>query len=129
MKIRKHLKESELTKPSQIKALLNLLKPLIQDNSIEDIKYLLNKEYKIAVVANMSAGKSTFINAMFADDILPAYTDATTDCPIYIYSDDDPDNDKAIVEFSDGRVPIELNKEEVKKELKLYAKKDSKDKR
>ena len=49
---------------------------------------LNEKEYKIAVVANMSAGKSTFINALFGDSILPAYSKATTDCPIYIYSDD-----------------------------------------
>ena len=88
---------------------------------------MLKKEYKIAVVANMSAGKSTFLNAMFGDDILPAYTVATTDCPIYIYSDDNPDNDKAIVEFEDARIPIELSKNIVKKELKFYAKKDSDD--
>ena len=48
---------------------------------------------KIAVVANMSAGKSTFLNALFGDSILPAYSHATTDCPIYIYSDDNSDND------------------------------------
>jgi len=87
---------------------------------------MLKKEYKIAVVANMGAGKSTFLNAMFGDDILPAYTEATTDCPIYIYSDDDPSNDKAIVEFEDARTPIELSKNVVKEELKFYAKKDSK---
>lgn len=82
-------------------------------------------DYKIAIVANMSAGKSTFINALFADDILPAHSEATTDCPVYIYSDDNQENNKAIIEFSDGRDPIELKKEEVIKELKLYAKKDS----
>lgn len=83
------------------------------------------KNKKIAVVANMSAGKSTFLNALFGDSILPAYSHATTDCPIYIYSDDNPDNDKAIIEFSDSKKTIELEKEEVKKELKYYAQKDS----
>lgn len=125
--IKKYLKDLELTKPSQIKALLSLLNPLLQDGSVSNIKSLLNKKYKIAVVANMSAGKSTFINAMFADDVLPAYSEATTDCPIYIYSDDNPENDKAIIEFTDARTPIKLNREDVKKELKLYAKKDSKE--
>ena len=73
----------------------------------------------------MSAGKSTFINAMFADDVLPAYSEATTDCPIYIYSDDNPANDKAIIEFTDDRTPVELSKRQVKKELKFYAQKDT----
>jgi len=123
--IKKYLKDLELTKPSQIKALLNLLNPLLQKGSVSNIKTLLNKKYKIAVVANMSAGKSTFINAMFADDVLPAYSEATTDCPTYIYSDDNPDNDKAIINFLDGKKTIELSKEKVKQELKFYAKKDS----
>lgn len=82
------------------------------------------QQYKIAVVANMSAGKSTFINALFGDSILPAYSHATTDCPIYIYSDDNPDNDMAIVEFTDGKETIELPKEIVQKEIKYYAQKD-----
>ncbi|MCG3717753.1 dynamin family protein [Aliarcobacter butzleri] len=83
------------------------------------------QQYKIAVVANMSAGKSTFINALFGNSILPAYSHATTDCPIYIYSDDNPDNDMAIVEFTDGKQTIELAKDIVQKEIKLYAQKDS----
>lgn len=83
------------------------------------------QQYKIAVVANMSAGKSTFINALFGNSILPAYSHATTDCPIYIYSDDNPDNDMAIVEFSDAKETIELPQEVVQKEIKYYAQKDS----
>ena len=89
------------------------------------MKNNINKQqYKIAVVANMSAGKSTFINALFGDSILPAYSHATTDCPIYIYSDDNPDNDKAIIEFTDDKPTIELAKEDVPKEIKFYAQKD-----
>ena len=125
--INKYLQDLELTKPSQINALLNLLTPIIKESAINEMKSSLNKTYKIAVVANMSAGKSTFINAMFADDILPAYSEATTDCPIYIYSDDNPDNDKAIIKFSDNKKAVTLNKICVKKELKFYAKKDSKE--
>ncbi len=125
--IKKYLKNLELSKPCQIKAFLSLLSLLLKDKTINNIEALLDKTYKIAVVANMSAGKSTFINAMFANDILPTCSEATTDCPVYIYSDDNSNNDKAIVEFSDGRTPIELNKHDVIKELKLYAKKDSKE--
>ena len=83
------------------------------------------QQYKIAVVANMSAGKSTFINALFGNSILPAYSHATTDCPIYIYSDDNPDNDLAIVEFTDDKETVELPKKVVQKEIKYYAQKDS----
>ncbi len=82
-------------------------------------------KYKIAVVANMSAGKSTFLNALFGNSILPAYSHATTDCPIYIYSDDNSDNDMAIVEFTDSKERIKLAEEQVQKEIKYYAQKDS----
>lgn len=80
---------------------------------------------KIAVVANMSAGKSSFLNALFGDSVLPAYSHATTDCPVYIYSDDNPDNDMAIIEFLDDKPAITLEKDKVKKELNFYAQKDN----
>ena len=86
---------------------------------------MYQKEHNIAVVANMSAGKSTFINAMFGDDILPAYNEAIIDSPIYIYSDDEPNNDMAIIEFHDNKESRGLLKNTLKKELKEYAKKDS----
>ena len=85
------------------------------------------QQYKIAVIANMSAGKSTFLNALFGSSVLPAYSHATTDCPVYIYSDENPDNDMAIIEFMDGRDAIELAKHDVQKEIKYYAQKDSDD--
>lgn len=54
---------------------------------LEEIKEKLdNQEYKIAVVANMSSGKSTFINALFGKEVLPAFNHATTDSATYIYS-------------------------------------------
>lgn len=86
---------------------------------------MYKKEINIAVVANMSAGKSTFINAMFGDDILPSSSQATTDCPIYIYSDNEPNNNMAIIEFHDDKESRGLSKNTLKKELKEYAKKDS----
>ena len=54
---------------------------------LEEIKQKLdNQEYKIAVVANMSSGKSTFINALFGKEVLPAFNHATTDSATFIYS-------------------------------------------
>jgi len=85
---------------------------------------MYQKEHNIAVVANMSAGKSTFINAMFGDDILPSSSQATSDCPIYIYSDNEPNNNMAIIDFH-NKESRGLSKENLKKDLKEYAKKDS----
>ena len=48
-------------------------------------KHIDEKTYNIAIVANMSAGKSTFINALFGEDILPSSHLATTDCATYIH--------------------------------------------
>lgn len=94
---------------------------------IEKIETILNaQKFTIAVVANMSAGKSTFINALFGDDILPALEKATTDCATFIKSDNDDGNNQATVHFEDPkRKPIIIPKNEVKKEIKYYAAKDS----
>ena len=85
-------------------------------------KNLDNQEYKIAVVANMSAGKSTFINALFGREVLPAFNHATTDCATFIYSKPDIEK-KAIIYFSDGKEKVEI-KENLEDEIKQYAQKD-----
>jgi GTPase Era involved in 16S rRNA processing len=85
-------------------------------------KYLDNQEYKIAVVANMSSGKSTFINALFGKEVLPAFNHATTDSATFIYSKLNIDK-KAVIYFSDGRKPVEI-KNDIEEEIKQYAQKD-----
>ncbi len=92
---------------------------------LKDIKDKLNEqEYKIAVVANMSTGKSTFINALFGADVLPAFNYATTDCAIFIESEPDIEK-KAVItfEFEDGKSKITIQ-ENLEKEIKQYAQKD-----
>ncbi|WP_104760490.1 dynamin family protein [Helicobacter cetorum] len=85
---------------------------------LENLKEELSDlNYKIAVVANMSGGKSTFINTLFGDDVLPTSSCATTDCATYIYSSEEK---QAIIYFSDKEKQIIKNLEE----LKEYAKKD-----
>ncbi|MCZ6150382.1 dynamin family protein [Campylobacter ureolyticus] len=86
---------------------------------ISDLK---NQKYKIAVVANMSAGKSTFINALFGDDVLPAYNQATTDCATFICSKKGVSK-KAVITFSDNKPKIEIV-ENLEQEIKQYAQKD-----
>jgi len=83
---------------------------------------LENQEYKIAVVANMSAGKSTFINALFGREVLPAFNHAITDSATYIYSKPDIDK-KAIIYFNDGKDKVEIE-ENLEDEIKQYAQKD-----
>jgi len=86
---------------------------------------MIKKECNIAVVGNMSAGKSTFINAMFGEDILPSSNHATTDCPIYIYSDDESTNYMAIISFHNTKETKGLAKQTLQKELKKYARHDN----
>ncbi len=118
----KILENLQLTKIAQVHALLDLLYPLIKKSTIKSIKAY--HPYKIALVANMSAGKTSLINTWFGDDILPSLSCATTDCPVYIYSDNDISNNHAHIIFEDGS-SLSLVAEEVKHELKHYASKDS----
>jgi len=90
---------------------------------LEEIKEKLNnQEYKIAVVANMSAGKSTFINALFGKEVLPSFNHATTDSATYIYSKPNIEK-RAEIFFSDGKKSITVA-QDLEKEIKQYAQKD-----
>ncbi|PFX11938.1 putative helicase, partial [Stylophora pistillata] len=73
----------------------------------------------------MSSGKTTFINALFGDNILPAHNFTTTNFPLHIHSTPQKDK-KATVSF-EGKDSVELNFEEdssLLKELHKYGKKD-----
>lgn len=61
---------------------------------------------KIAVVATMSSGKSTFINALIGQDILPSQNQACTAKAIPILSNDSTNEFKAYVEYYDGKKEI-----------------------
>lgn len=65
----------------------------------------LNNDFDVYVVATMSSGKSTFVNAMLGQDLLPAFNEATTATIAQIF------DDKTLVEYfrgecfnSDGQV-------------------------
>ena len=86
-------------------------------------KHMDEKTYNIAIVANMSAGKSTFINALFGEEILPSSHLATTDCATYIHSNrKNGAEKKAIIFFKNGR-KLTLNQDQLG-ELHHYATKD-----
>lgn len=98
-------------------------------DKIEDLKKNLDRaQYKIAVVANMSAGKTALINALFGKDVLPSYNEATSDCAIYIHSRCPNEEKQAKIYFSlESKDPVVfegINKDSIS-DLKQYAQKDS----
>jgi predicted GTPase len=59
--------------------LLNKYSEELKDTKIKDIiEKTTNKEFPISVMATMSSGKSTLINAMLENDLLPAQNQACT---------------------------------------------------
>lgn len=97
---------------------------------IEELEKALDRaQYKIAVVANMSAGKTALINALFGKDILPSYNKATSDCAIHIHSRLIEGEKKAKIHFSPeskkSSVIIEGVDKDFVYDLKQYAQKDS----
>jgi len=53
----------------------------------QDFEDALNNEFDAYVVATMSSGKSTFINAILGQDLLPAANEATTATIAHIFDD------------------------------------------
>lgn len=87
-----------MIEPRTIKDLFNRIEALeeyfkeypnaLRENTLQELKEKLKSKqtYKIAIVANMSAGKSTLINALFGREILPSFNEATSDCIVEITS-------------------------------------------
>ncbi|WP_422491606.1 dynamin family protein [Endozoicomonas sp. ALE010] len=57
------------------------------DDAQRDFLEALNNNFDVYVVATMSSGKSTFINAMLGQDLLPAANEATTATIAHIHDD------------------------------------------
>lgn len=59
----------------------------------QDFEDALNNDFDAYVVATMSSGKSTFINAILGQDLLPAANEATTATIAHIFDDKSQGND------------------------------------
>ncbi|MBQ4773996.1 50S ribosome-binding GTPase [Pectobacterium versatile] len=59
----------------------------------QDFEDALNNDFDTYVVATMSSGKSTFINAMLGQDLLPAANEATTATIAHIFDDKSQSSD------------------------------------
>lgn len=81
----KHLQQYE-EKKAETKLILNDIHKFYTDNNytaeasiISDFIEMLNKEeFSIVIVGEFSVGKSTFLNALMGEKILPSYSDETT---------------------------------------------------
>lgn len=77
---------------------------LKDDDMKNHFKKVTSDDFEIAVVATMSSGKSTLINAMLGKDLLPARNEATTAVITKIYDEDNAKSFKAKVKNHDGKV-------------------------
>ena len=112
--IRREVRESESiesggSKIEKLKLLYNDLRSvdcpfpdLRDDDKIkESFNKALDTDFEIAVVATVSSGKSTLINAMLGTELLPARNEAVTATLSYIHDDDNADHFRC--EYIDDR--------------------------
>ena len=69
----------------------------------ESFEKALSSEFEVVVMAPMSSGKSTLINAILGTDLLPAYNEATTATITRIKDVDGSDGFTVSCAFSDGQ--------------------------
>lgn len=124
----------DITKLKEFEAILreSPIKELSENEEL--INRFLNKlttEFEVAVVATMSSGKSTLINSMIGQSILPARNEATTAKIFSIRDDDDAkefslellDKEKNGLESKDGSLQEQLedaNSREDVHEIRLH---------
>mgnify|MGYP001745959340 FL=1 len=101
-------------KQEKNKRLLDIISQIKKTQAIKSFPYiaesltdtefeLKNNEFRITIVGEFSSGKSTFLNAIIGQDILPHGVNETTATVTYIHNvpKADPRLDKAIVHFRD----------------------------
>lgn len=78
-------------------------KELFADN----VSININKMYPMLVMATMSSGKSTLINALLGEEILPSKNEACTSKIYSIIDDDNASQSTIYVTYDDGKTVIE----------------------
>ena len=87
-----------------------------------------NQEFKITIIGEFSAGKSTFINALIGKSLLPSATNETTSTVTYIHNvgKEHPYYDQAVIEFNKGikqEVVINLKEDGLKNYVTTFSSK------
>ena len=75
----------------------------------DDLSFRIeNNEFRITIVGEFSSGKSTLIDALIGQDILPHSTSETTATLTYIHSVESghPKENKAEIYFTDGKTKV-----------------------
>ncbi|MGL5150083.1 MAG: dynamin family protein [Clostridium sp.] len=88
------------------------------DNFKHIYKSLLEDEFSIVLVGEFSSGKSTFLNALMGDRILPSYTTETTATINYLkHKEKSPHGEEGKVYFNDGSFKLleKVNSEGIKR--------------
>ena len=82
-----------------------VITPEVYDDLVSRIK---NNEFRITIVGEFSSGKSTLIDALIGNDILPHSTSETTATLTYIHSVErgHAKENKAEIFFSDGKTKL-----------------------
>lgn len=80
-----------------------------EETFAELARTLRDNEFSVVVVGEFSAGKSTFLNALMGENILPSFTNETTATVNFLkHSSKAPNGEAGIVYYSDGTTqPIE----------------------
>lgn len=122
IKLNRHLKfqnsdmENGISKIEKLKLLYDDIRSSdcpfsdLRDNAkiAESFNKALDNDFEIAVVATMSSGKSTLINAMLGTELLPARNEATTATLSYIHDEDGATNFRCEY-FDDNGIKKEVN--------------------
>ncbi len=104
-------KEKHLEKKKEILECLNEAEVFFKENEFDhaaevigdNIKKLESGEFSIAVVGEFSAGKSTLLNALMGEKILPSFTDETTATVNYLrHKEHASEGESGKVVYNDG---------------------------
>lgn len=125
-------------KDKELKAIIEeaMAKPELckDEDLIIGLKAIINdfasREYRITVIGEFSSGKSTFLNAIIGQDILPHGVEETTAAVTYIHNvpKTDKNYNKVIIYFRNGNNPINLDLSSSRNALIDYVTAKSKDK-
>ncbi|SDB13879.1 dynamin family protein [Butyrivibrio sp. INlla16] len=72
----------------------------------ENLEFDVNRIFPMVVVATMSSGKSTLINALLGKDILPNRNAACTSLPVSILDDDRPTKESVFITNKAGQTSV-----------------------